>query len=131
MQRLRNCVLRWMLKAITSATGRCAGSPRGIASRATKKTAHGAEQERPDVLSRRKGWFQAQEGLAPDRLVIIDESWASTNMTHRSGRSRRGERQRVSVPHGHWKTTMVIAGLCDSGIVATFVIDCPVNRAAF
>ena len=37
----------------------------------------------------------------------------------------------MSVPHGHWKTTTVIAGLRNSGIVAPFVIDCPVNRAVF
>nr|WP_152982812.1 IS630 family transposase [Acidiphilium sp. JA12-A1] len=96
-----------------------------------KKTAHAAEQERPDVLSRRWAWFEGQEDLDPDRLIFVDETWASTNMTRRHGRCRRGERLRMSVPHGHWKTTTVIAGLRNSGIVAPFVIDCPVNRMVF
>jgi transposase len=37
----------------------------------------------------------------------------------------------MSVPHGHWKTTTFIAGLRNSGIIAPFVIDRPVNRAIF
>jgi transposase len=63
--------------------------------------------------------------------VFIDETWASTNMARRFGRAPRGERLRMSVPHGHWKTTTFIAGLRRSGMVAPFVIDGPVNRHAF
>jgi len=37
----------------------------------------------------------------------------------------------MSVPHGHWKTTTVVAGLRLSGLVAPFVLDGPINRAAF
>ena len=37
----------------------------------------------------------------------------------------------MSVPHGHWKTTTLIAGMRLDGIVAPFVIDCPVNRDIF
>lgn len=96
-----------------------------------KKTAHAAEQDRPDVLKQRWAWFEGQIDLDPDRLVFVDESWASTNMTRRYGRCPRGERLRMSVPHGHWKTTTFIAGLRNSGIVAPFVIDRPVNRTVF
>ena len=98
---------------------------------AQKKTAHAAEQDRPDVLSHRWSWFESQIDLAPERLMFVDETWASTNMTRRYGRCGRGERLRLSVPHGHWKTTTVIAGLCSSGIVAPFVIDCAVDRDVF
>jgi transposase len=96
-----------------------------------KKTAHASEQERPDILTRRQAWFDGQLDLDPDRLVFIDESWASTNMARRYGRCPRDERLRMSVPHGHWKTTTFIAGLRRSGIIAPFVIDCPVNRTIF
>jgi hypothetical protein len=30
------------------------------------------EQERADVLSRRRAWFEAQPDLDPERLVFID-----------------------------------------------------------
>lgn len=39
------------------------------------------------------------------------------------GRSRRGERCRASIPHGHWKTTTLIAGLSCDGIIAPMVMD--------
>ena len=63
--------------------------------------------------------------------MFIDETWASTNMARRYGRAPRGQRLRVGVPHGHWKTTTFIAGLRRSGLVAPFVIDGPINREAF
>ncbi len=83
------------------------------------------------MLSRRWAWFESQIDLDPERLVFVDETWASTNMARRYGRCLRGERLRMSVPHGHWKTTTVIAGLRASGIVAPFVIDCAVDRDVF
>jgi transposase len=64
-------------------------------------------------------------------LVFIDETWASTNMARTYGRSRRGERLRASVPHGHWKTTTFVAGLRMGGMVAPFVLDGPINGDAF
>jgi hypothetical protein len=64
-------------------------------------------------------------------LVFIDETWASTNMARRDGRALRGRRLRVGVPHGRWKTTTFVAGLRRHGLVAPFVLDGPINRAAF
>ena len=47
------------------------------------------------------------------------------------GRAPRGQRLRMSVPHGHWKTTTFVAGLRRDGIVAPFVLDGSINRDAF
>jgi transposase len=96
-----------------------------------RKTAHAAEQERPDVLRRREVWFEKQLDLDPERLVFIDETWTSTNMARLRGRAPRGQRLRMSVPHGHWKTTTLIAGLRRDRIVAPFVLDGSINRDAF
>jgi transposase len=63
--------------------------------------------------------------------VFIDETWASTNMARRHGRCARGERLRVGVPHGHWKTTTFIGALTLRGFIAPFVLDGPINRDAF
>lgn len=109
---------------------RCGGSSIAAAGRA-KKTAHAAEQERPDVLKRRQAWFDGQVDLEPDRLVFIDETWASTNMARTHGRCPRGERLRMAVPHGHWKTTTLVAGLGARGVVAPWVLDGPINGDAF
>ena len=57
---------------------------------AEKKTAHASEQERPDILKRREDWFEGQLDLDPEKLVFIDETWASTKMarTHAAGRRK-------------------------------------------
>lgn len=94
-------------------------------------TAHASEQERPDILKRREGWLEDQLGLDPERLVFIDETWASTNMARRHGRCQRGERLRVGVPHGHWKTTTFVGALTRRSFIAPFVLDRPINRDAF
>lgn len=63
--------------------------------------------------------------------MFIDETWASTNMARRHGRCRRGERLRVGVPHGHWKTTTFVGALTLRGFIAPWVLDGPINRDAF
>ena len=35
------------------------------------------------------------------------------------------------MPHGHWKTTTLVAGLRRTGMVAPMVLDGPINRDAF
>ena len=98
---------------------------------AQKKTSHAAEQERPDVLKRRRDWFEGQLDLDPERLVFIDETWASTKMARTHGRAPRGERLRAAIPHAHWKTTTFVAGLRSTGMMATLVLDGPINGIAF
>ena len=105
--------------------------PRPLWPDVQKKTAHAAEQDRPDVLKRREDWFNNQLDLDPVRLVFIDETWASTNMARLRGRSQKGERLRAGIPHGHWKTTTFVAGLRLTGMVAPLVLDGPINRDAF
>ena len=63
--------------------------------------------------------------------MFIDETWTSTNMARRHGRCLRGERLRVSVPHGHWKTTTFVGALTLRGFIAPFVLDGAINRDAF
>jgi len=120
--------------------GLSGASPRGLhplalfryaRSDVQKKSAHAAEQDRPDVLKRREAWFEGQLDLDPERLVFIDETWASTNMARLRGRAPKGERLRAAIPHGHWKTTTFVAGLRLTGLVAPMVLDGPINRNAF
>ena len=98
---------------------------------AQKKTAHASEQDRPDIVKRREDWFEGQLDLDPERLVFIDETWASTNMARRYGRAPRGQRLRMSVPHGHWKTTTFVGALRLTGMTAPMVLDGPINGLAF
>ncbi|HEY2757490.1 MAG TPA: IS630 family transposase [Pseudolabrys sp.] len=96
-----------------------------------KKTAHAEEQGRSDVLTQRRAWFAGQLDLDPTKLVFIDETWASTNMARKRGRCRRGRRLRAAIPHGHYKTVTLVAGLRLSGLVAQKAFDRPINAASF
>jgi len=47
------------------------------------------------------------------------------------GRSQRGQRLVDKTPHGHWKTSTLVAGLRSDGIVAPVVFDGPINGISF
>ena len=89
------------------------------------------EQERPDLLKRRRDWFDGQLDLDPVRLVFIDETGLSTKMSRLRGRSLCGERCRAPVPHGHWKTTTFTGALRLSGMTAPMVLDGAMSGTAF
>ena len=48
-------------------------------------------------------------------------------MARSHGRCLKGERLRMGFPHGHRKTTTLVAGLRMSGMVAPMVLDGPIN----
>jgi transposase len=96
-----------------------------------KKTAHAAEQERPDVAEGRSRWRSEQAALPPRRLVFIDETGTTTSMARLYGRAKRGQRVIGRVPWGHWKTVTFTAALRQDGLTAPFVIDCPMNGTIF
>ena len=83
------------------------------------------------MLKRRLEWFEGQPDLDPSRLIFIDETGASTNLARKGGRCRRGQRLRAAVPHGHYKTVTLVAGVRLRGLVAQKVFDRPINAALF
>ena len=72
-----------------------------------------------------------QLGFDPRKLVFIDETWAKTNMTRLRGRASQGERLIAKVPHGHWKTTTLIAALGDQGMRCSTTVDGAINADVF
>jgi transposase len=107
----------------------------GVSSRATvspsKKTAHAAEQDRPDVKAAREAWRANQPALTLEQLVFLDETGVSTNMTRLRGRAPEGERLIGKAPHGHWNITTFIAALRCDGITAPMVTDGAMNGTIF
>jgi transposase len=83
------------------------------------------------VVEARRLFIRRQPALDPNRLIFIDETWASTNMTRRYGRAARGVRLLAPVPFGHWKITTLVAGLCAGGIAAPCVFDGAINGERF
>jgi transposase len=52
-------------------------------------------------------------------------------MARLRGRAHRGERCRAGIPHGHWKTTTLVAALRFDGLTAPMVLDGAMTGAAF
>ena len=69
--------------------------------------------------------------MDPACFVFIDETGTATNLARRYGRSPSDRRLVAAVPHGHWRTTTLIAGLRQSGILAPLVLDGPMTGLAF
>ena len=110
-------------RAPCGASSTAGGSP-------SKKTAHASEQQRADVLRRRRAWIETQPDLEPETLVFVDETGASTKLARRCGRAMRGQ-CRAPVPHGHWKTTTFVGALRLSGMTAPMVLDGAMHGTAF
>lgn len=103
----------------------------GVATDREKKVLRASEQQRPDVAERRTSWKLWQHGVAPERLVFLDETWVKTNMVRPRGRSLEGTRLVCDVPHGHWKTTTFLSALRVTGLTAPLVIDGAINGELF
>ena len=99
--------------------------------RASKKTVHAAEQQRPDVARRRYWWKKYQGRIDPSRLVFIDETWTKTNMAPIRGWCLKGQRLVAHIHHGHWKTMTFLAALRCDAITAPCVFDGPINGESF
>ena len=69
--------------------------------------------------------------LEPHRLIFIDETAVTTKMTRLHGRSLRGARLEADAPFGDWRPQTFIAGLRVDELAAPWVLDGPMNRAAF
>ncbi len=116
--------------AFPSRSPRCGINSTSGAS-ALKKTLHASEQEREDVQLARREWKDNQPALEIEKLVFLDETSTATNMTRRYGRADVGQRCVAAAPHGHWKTTTLVAGLRHNSLTAPMLTDGPMNGALF
>ena len=70
-------------------------------------------------------------GIAPERLVFLDESAGLTDMARRYGRSPRGQRATAKVPFGTWKRLSVLSALGIEGVLASMSLEDATDGAAF
>ncbi len=92
-----------------------------------KNTLIASEQDRPDVAEKRTQWRDSQQQIDPDKVIVIDETWARTNMTRRYGRTPIGTQLVEKVPCSRWQTTTFIGALRAEGFVAPLTVDGPIN----
>lgn len=91
-----------------------------------------SEQLRPDVAAARETFLAEKLKDVPLRdVVVIDESYATTQFTRLRGRGPRGQRVIERVPHGHWKTLTMLGAITVEGVLAAATIDQATNAEVF
>jgi transposase len=98
-----------------------------------KKSLIASEQNRPDIVARRRNFAIAKRFIDPRKLVFLDESSAKTNMTRLYGRSPGGNRCVDHMPLGNWKTMTMLSAIRNEGVMkdATVVLDGAINGVTF
>ena len=84
--------------------------------------------------ARRAWWTEADGGVggvAPERLVFLDECGVLTDMVRLHGRSPRGTRALGSAPFGHWTRVTVLGALGAGGIVGAMSVEAAASAAVF
>lgn len=76
-------------------------------------------------------FIDGEEEKTSIRWIDVPTNAATTNMARTHGQGRRGERLRMSMPHGHSRTTTFNSPLTLRGMIAPFVLSSPINRDAF
>jgi len=99
---------------------------------AKKKSLIAREQQRPDVVLARDNFFAEQLKEVPLKdVVVLDESYATTQFTRLRGRCPRPQRLIAPVPHGHWKTLTMLAAITIEGVLAAASIDAATDSEVF
>ena len=75
------------------------------------------------MAAKRAGWHESLAGESPAQLVFVDESGANTRMTRWRGRAPAGQRLVARIPHGHYQTSTLIAGVGLRGACAPWLFD--------
>ena len=99
---------------------------------AKKKSLIAREQQRPDVALARDNFFAEQLRDVPLKdVVVLDESYATTQFTRLRGRCPRAQRLIAPVPHGHWKTITMLGAITLEGVLAAASIDAATDSEIF
>jgi len=114
-----------------SQCGTAVGGPSSPGTAAQKKSLHAAEQDTAAGQLQRGLWRQETNQLDPAKLIFLDESGVTTEMTRRYGRGPGGARVREGTPGGHWRTLTVLGAIRLSGWVATMTIEAATDGEIF
>ena len=83
------------------------------------------------MAEERRAWRETMAGIAPGRLVFLDESAALTNMVRAYARGPRGERACGTAPGGRWERVTVLGALGSGGVVGAMSIAAAADGAVF
>ena len=92
-------------------------------SAAEKKSLHAIERDREENRKRREEFLQRLQTIPPEKLIFLDESGVTTQMTRGYARASGGRRVHEATPGGHWKILTILSALSLGGLLATMTIE--------
>ena len=98
---------------------------------AQKKSLHAQERDTEENRKRRAEFLERIRETPPERLIYLDESGVTTQMTRRYARSRDGARIHEAAPQGNWKILTILGAMSSCGMIATMTIEEPTDADIF
>lgn len=109
--------------------GLVSAAPSWIA--AKKKSLHAQERDSEENRKRREKFVEKLRAVPPEKLIFLDESGVSTEMTRRYGRCRGGTRICEGTPKGNWKILTILGAMSTRGIVAAMTVEAATDADIF
>ena len=98
---------------------------------AQKKSLHAQERDTEENRKRREEFVEVIGRIDLDRLIFLDESGVSTQMTRLYGRPTGGARIHETTPDGRWKILTILGAISTRGMIATMTIEAATDREIF
>lgn len=96
-----------------------------------KKSLHAQERDTEANRQRRAEFLEAIRTTPPERLIYLDESGVSTQMTRLYARCAGGRRIHETTPDGRWKILTILGAISTRGMIATMTIEAATDREIF
>lgn len=93
------------------------------------KAGHAAEQSSPKIERQRGNFYRRYDESV--RVISIDETGVSTNMTRSKGRCKRDKRLEMALPHGHRLNVTCVAAVSEDEIMSRWAFAGPMNTKRF
>lgn len=98
---------------------------------AKKKSLHAAERDTEENRKRRAEFLETIRAASPERLIYLDESGVSTQMTRFYARCAGGARIHEATPGGHWKILTILGAMSLRSMIATMTVEAATDREIF
>jgi transposase len=98
---------------------------------AQKKSLHAQERDTEENRKRREEFVQTLRSIPLDKLIFLDESGVSTQMTRLYARCTGGARIHEATPDGRWKILTILGAMSTRGMIATMTIEAATDREIF
>ena len=98
---------------------------------AKKKSLHAQERDTEENRKRREEFVETIGKIDLDRLIFLDESGVSTQMTRLYARSTGGARIHETTPDSRWKILTILGAISTRGMIATMTIEAATDGEIF